>query len=96
MTPSDPPRYGAALSPHRERRQFLAGSLAFASAAYAQIEYKITPEIELVGGARITHDEKESSFRYDVSGSPRPLGKTAAVPEGRDFHARRSGIVSAP
>ncbi|MEY2927652.1 MAG: hypothetical protein RL367_2129 [Pseudomonadota bacterium] len=34
-------------------------------AAYGQIEYKITPQIELVGGARITNDVKGSSFRYN-------------------------------
>jgi iron complex outermembrane receptor protein len=47
-------------------------------AAYAQLEYKITPELEIVGGARITRDEKTSQFRWDVRGptgviSPRPL-----------------------
>ncbi len=42
-------------------------------AAYAQIEYKITPQIEVIAGARITHDKKTSSFRWDVNGSPRPL-----------------------
>ncbi|MBV1687617.1 TonB-dependent receptor [Novosphingobium sp. G106] len=48
-------------------------------AAYAQLEFKITPELEIVGGARITHDEKTSQFRWDVRNpqtgviSPRPL-----------------------
>jgi iron complex outermembrane receptor protein len=48
-------------------------------AAYAQLEYKITPQLEIVGGARITHDEKTSEFRYNVRNaatgvvSPRPL-----------------------
>ncbi len=37
-------------------------------AAYAQLEYKITPELELVAGARITHDKKNSQFRWDTSG----------------------------
>ena len=35
-------------------------------AAYAQLEYKITPELEIVAGARITNDKKPSSFRYDI------------------------------
>jgi len=35
-------------------------------AAYVQAEYKLTPELELVAGARITHDRKSSAFRYDV------------------------------
>jgi iron complex outermembrane receptor protein len=35
-------------------------------AAYAQLEYKITSQLELVAGARITHDSKPSSFRYDI------------------------------
>jgi iron complex outermembrane receptor protein len=48
-------------------------------AAYAQLEFKITPELEIVGGARITKDKKTSSFLYDVRNaatgivSPRPL-----------------------
>ncbi len=42
-------------------------------AAYLQLEYKITPELEIVGGARITHDKKTSLFRWDNNGSPRPL-----------------------
>ncbi|RYE64670.1 MAG: hypothetical protein EOO83_00560 [Oxalobacteraceae bacterium] len=33
-------------------------------AAYAQIEYKITPEFEIVGGARITRDRKTGTFTY--------------------------------
>ena len=37
-------------------------------AAYAQLEYKITPELEVVAGARITHDKKNSQFRWDTSG----------------------------
>jgi iron complex outermembrane receptor protein len=42
-------------------------------AAYAQVEYKITPKLEVVGGARITKDNKTSSFRWDVNGAPQPL-----------------------
>jgi len=42
-------------------------------AAYAQIEYKFTEQLELVAGARITRDKKTSSFRWDINGSPRPL-----------------------
>ena len=38
-------------------------------AAYLQLEYKITPELELVAGARITHDSKDITFRYDVRSS---------------------------
>lgn len=35
-------------------------------AAYAQLEYKITPQLEIVGGARVTRDKKTSAFRYTV------------------------------
>lgn len=48
-------------------------------AAYIQLEYNITPELQIVGGARITDDKKSSTFRYDVLNpttgvvSPRPL-----------------------
>jgi iron complex outermembrane receptor protein len=48
-------------------------------AAYLQAEYKITPELELVAGARITRDKKTARFRYDVRNpatgvvSPRPI-----------------------
>jgi iron complex outermembrane receptor protein len=38
-------------------------------AAYLQLEYKLTPELEIVAGARVTHDEKDSTFRYDVRSS---------------------------
>jgi iron complex outermembrane receptor protein len=52
---------------------------ATSMAAYAQLEYEITPQIEVVGGARITQDKKTSAFRYDILNaatgaiSPRPL-----------------------
>jgi iron complex outermembrane receptor protein len=39
-------------------------------AAYAQIEYKITPELEVVLGGRVTHDDKAGRFRYDTGGGP--------------------------
>lgn len=39
-------------------------------AAYAQLEYKITPTLEFVAGGRITHDEKTSIFRWDIAGTP--------------------------
>ena len=39
-------------------------------AAYAQLEYKVTPELELVLGGRVTHDDKGGHFRYDVGGGP--------------------------
>jgi iron complex outermembrane receptor protein len=48
-------------------------------AAYAQLEFRITPELEIVGGARITRDKKTANFRWDVLNattgviSPRPL-----------------------
>jgi len=35
-------------------------------AAYAQLEYKILPELELVAGARITRDKKKSAIRFDI------------------------------
>lgn len=52
---------------------------ATSMAAYAQVEYEITPQFEVVGGARITRDKKTSAFRYDILNpatgviSPRPL-----------------------
>jgi iron complex outermembrane receptor protein len=47
-------------------------------AAYAQLEYKIMPDFEVVGGGRVTHDKKTSAFRYNILSpagtiSPRPL-----------------------
>jgi iron complex outermembrane receptor protein len=39
-------------------------------AAYAQLEFKITPEVTVVGGARITHDKKDASFQYDTRTDP--------------------------
>ena len=36
-------------------------------AAYAQIEYKFTHELEGVVGARITYDKKGSALRYDIN-----------------------------
>jgi len=41
-------------------------------AAYAQLEYKILPQLEIVAGARITHDEKTSVFRWDIDGVSQP------------------------
>ena len=34
-------------------------------AAYAQVEYKFTDQLELVLGGRVTHDNKTSVFRWD-------------------------------
>lgn len=47
-------------------------------AAYAQLEFKITPELEVVAGGRVTRDKKTSRFRYDVRDAlgnvtPRPI-----------------------
>jgi iron complex outermembrane receptor protein len=48
-------------------------------AAYAQLEFKLTSQLEVVAGARITKDKKTSAFLYDVRNastgvvSPRPL-----------------------
>ena len=39
-------------------------------AGYAQLEYKLSPELEIVGGARITHDRKTGSFVWDIAGVP--------------------------
>lgn len=36
-------------------------------AAYAQVEYKLSDQLEVVAGARITKDKKSSSFRYDIA-----------------------------
>ena len=52
-------------------------------AAYAQAEYKITPEFEIVLGARITHDDKTSVFRWDtMTASPAfpAIGAIPAIP----------------
>ncbi|MEJ5976213.1 TonB-dependent receptor [Novosphingobium sp. PS1R-30] len=37
-------------------------------AAYAQLEYKFTPQLEVVLGARITRDKKTSTFTYNTRG----------------------------
>jgi iron complex outermembrane receptor protein len=50
-----------------EGRSFNKGT---SIAAYAQIEYKITPELEVVLGGRVTHDDKAGRFRYDTGGGP--------------------------
>ena len=55
------------LAVGREGRSF---SKATSLAAYAQLEYKVTPELELVLGGRVTGDDKGGSFRYDVGGGP--------------------------
>jgi iron complex outermembrane receptor protein len=34
-------------------------------AAYAQVEWKFTDQLELVLGSRVTHDKKTSAFRWD-------------------------------
>jgi iron complex outermembrane recepter protein len=34
-------------------------------AAYAQLEYKLSEQIQVVGGARVTSDKKTSRFRWD-------------------------------
>jgi iron complex outermembrane receptor protein len=49
-------------------------------AAYAQLEYKITPELEVVGGARITSDKKTSAFRYDIKSASANVPTTTIVP----------------
>lgn len=33
-------------------------------AAYAQLEYRITPQVEVVGGIRVTSDKKSGTFTY--------------------------------
>ncbi len=64
------------IPPGNEGRYF---NKATSLAAYAQLEFKLTPQLELVGGARVTYDKKTSAFRYDVRSattgvvSPRPL-----------------------
>ena len=49
-------------------------------AAYIQAEYKLTPELEVVAGARITHDRKSSAFRYDIHTSTQSVPTTTIVP----------------
>jgi iron complex outermembrane receptor protein len=49
-------------------------------AAYVQLEYKIMPELEIVGGARITHDEKSSAFRYDIKSATTNVPTTTIAP----------------
>ncbi len=36
-------------------------------AAYTQLEYKFLPQLEAVGGIRMTRDKKESALRYDIN-----------------------------
>jgi iron complex outermembrane receptor protein len=66
---------GGVIPLGKEGRSF---NTATSLAAYLQLEYKLSPELEVVAGARVTHDKKESSFRYDVRSStgvvsPRPF-----------------------
>src|SRR6202008_4137214 len=49
-------------------------------AAYAQLEYKFTPGLEVVLGARITHDKKTSAFRYDIKSATANVPTTTIVP----------------
>jgi len=35
-------------------------------AGYVQLEYKVTPNVELVGGVRVTNDKKRMDFRFDI------------------------------
>ncbi|MEO6717251.1 MAG: TonB-dependent receptor [Novosphingobium sp.] len=58
------------IAPGNEGRYF---NQATSLAAYVQLEYNITPELTIVGGARITNDKKTSSFRWDVNGVAQPL-----------------------
>jgi iron complex outermembrane recepter protein len=48
----------------REGRSF---NKATSIAAYAQLEYKLAPQLEVVAGARITNDKKDYAYRYSVS-----------------------------
>ncbi len=57
------------LPPGNEGRYF---NKATSLAAYAQLEYKLSPQFVVVGGARVTADKKTSLFRWNVNGSPRP------------------------
>lgn len=58
-----PPLSAAGVIPlGNEGRYF---NKATSLAAYLQAEYKLTDQIELVAGARITHDKKTSLFRWD-------------------------------
>ncbi len=45
-------------------------------AAYAQLEYKLSQELEFVAGARITHDKKDSQFRFDLTEAVPPVPTT--------------------
>ncbi len=58
------------LPPGNEGRYF---NKATSLAAYAQLEYRLAPQLVVVGGARVTADKKTSQFRWNVNGSPRPL-----------------------
>ncbi|MFC3173730.1 TonB-dependent receptor [Novosphingobium bradum] len=48
-------------------------------AAYGQIEYKITPELELVGGIRVTNDRKTGSFVYNSKSSSGVISPTTTL-----------------
>ena len=48
-------------------------------AAYAQLEYKLTPELEVVAGARITKDKKSSAFRYDIVSNGTTVQPTTTI-----------------
>jgi iron complex outermembrane receptor protein len=49
-------------------------------AAYGQIEYKFTPQLEVVAGARVTRDEKSSAFRWDVRARDTGIVRGAITP----------------
>ena len=57
------------LAPGNEGRYF---NKATSLAAYAQLEYKLTSQVVIVGGARVTADNKSSRFRWNVNGALRP------------------------
>lgn len=53
---------------------------ADSTAAYAQIEYHLTDQIDLVGGARITKDNKSGTFVSTTPGSPYPFDYSDTKP----------------
>ena len=62
-------------------------------AAYTQLEYKVTPTIELVAGARITKDKKSAIFRYDVRNSTTGVVSTRPLLPVPDYEKTKPNFL---
>ncbi len=62
-------------------------------AAYAQLEYKLTPELEIVGGARITRDKKSSSFLYNIRDATTGLVSPDVIIAPPDFKKTKPNFL---